>query len=541
MKRILIIISNILIIHLAFAQNLVQDGGFDSPNFCPEFDCDIFGCCGPWTTVGGIGNSPAILFSTAGTPNIDGIPNNHWCPDGNCILDGYSVQWNIPSGSGRYLLMTLGDYGTNHCRISNQLSSTLVCGNTYQIEFDVSRHDFYHGGTIQLVARFGTTDSWTGGDHTDDLEPKIDISSDETGGINNDEWRHVTFQYTVTACGGYNYFLLSTETPFTTIATKAVYIDNVSVTEVLNSTNCSSTKGCVDFTLISPHSSAYPLQITGLKNITQAKLEIQNSDHQIIRTIGPVVNPPNSMCWDGKDDNGADVGPAAYFITITLDNDCNTDWHNTYSFQKLDETTPYFSCTCNSSVSKPPQPCCSSTYTLSNVTLIDDPTISGSTLYSYNGNLTIGDGVNIPATVCGSTNMIDFQVDNYMDFDGQFNNINIETGALVNIDLIACRISHPSQDNSNDDANSSQDFTQIFKNNLKIYPNPASKSVTIETGMSGSFHLQITNVYSNQLMNSNIDGSLAQINISILSSGIYFVEVKDAKGISIGYGKLIVQ
>ena len=78
------------------------------------------------------------------------------------------------------------------------------------------------------------------------------------------------------------------------------------------------------------------------------------------------------------------------------------------------------------------------------------------------------------------------------------------------------------------------------KNNVQVYPNPATDKINI---ISDDYIEQITladltgkTVFSNR----NLNQSITQINVSSLNPGIYILRVTDRKGV-ISNTKIIIQ
>jgi len=67
---------------------------------------------------------------------------------------------------------------------------------------------------------------------------------------------------------------------------------------------------------------------------------------------------------------------------------------------------------------------------------------------------------------------------------------------------------------------------------LLIYPNPASSAITVESNASG--HLMIREVCGRQLLQRELTGASAEIDISGLKSGVYIVQVAGEKGVRSG-------
>jgi photosystem II stability/assembly factor-like uncharacterized protein len=67
---------------------------------------------------------------------------------------------------------------------------------------------------------------------------------------------------------------------------------------------------------------------------------------------------------------------------------------------------------------------------------------------------------------------------------------------------------------------------------LKIYPNPASNTITIETPTKG--HLNILNLNGKVILQQEITESKTTFDISILASGVYLVRVMSEKVVQVG-------
>jgi len=69
-------------------------------------------------------------------------------------------------------------------------------------------------------------------------------------------------------------------------------------------------------------------------------------------------------------------------------------------------------------------------------------------------------------------------------------------------------------------------------NNLKIYPNPSSTKVTIETPAKGQ--LFILNLNGQQLLQQEITGIKTQLDISNFSNGVYFLKATGERTVRFG-------
>ena len=70
------------------------------------------------------------------------------------------------------------------------------------------------------------------------------------------------------------------------------------------------------------------------------------------------------------------------------------------------------------------------------------------------------------------------------------------------------------------------------ENWLKLYPNPATRTITIETAIKGQ--LTIYNPGGQQLIVCQVTEPQTVIDISTLPSGVYVVKVVGEKGVQVG-------
>ncbi|TRZ75264.1 MAG: T9SS C-terminal target domain-containing protein [Bacteroidetes bacterium] len=70
---------------------------------------------------------------------------------------------------------------------------------------------------------------------------------------------------------------------------------------------------------------------------------------------------------------------------------------------------------------------------------------------------------------------------------------------------------------------------------IRIYPNPANNKIAIETDQfSDQGTLSVTNIHGQEILTQKIEGIKTEVQISNLTSGVYFVKIYSDKGISIG-------
>ncbi len=78
---------------------------------------------------------------------------------------------------------------------------------------------------------------------------------------------------------------------------------------------------------------------------------------------------------------------------------------------------------------------------------------------------------------------------------------------------------------------------QVFSHKIKIYPNPASTHITIETPFNGQ--VSIMNLQGQELLNHQITEPKTRIDISTLPSGVYLIKATGKRVVQVG--KIIKQ
>jgi polyhydroxybutyrate depolymerase len=70
----------------------------------------------------------------------------------------------------------------------------------------------------------------------------------------------------------------------------------------------------------------------------------------------------------------------------------------------------------------------------------------------------------------------------------------------------------------------------LSENSFKIYPNPTSNQVTIETDEQAEYQVQIIDLQGKMMLKSNIIGSQKTLDVADLPNGIYVIRVSSEKG-----------
>jgi hypothetical protein len=77
-------------------------------------------------------------------------------------------------------------------------------------------------------------------------------------------------------------------------------------------------------------------------------------------------------------------------------------------------------------------------------------------------------------------------------------------------------------------------LTDLYSNpnHLKLYPNPTSTNITIETTAKG--HLCIPNLNGKELLHQEITPPSVTLDVSSLPTGVYFVRLTGEKSVQVG-------
>jgi hypothetical protein len=70
-------------------------------------------------------------------------------------------------------------------------------------------------------------------------------------------------------------------------------------------------------------------------------------------------------------------------------------------------------------------------------------------------------------------------------------------------------------------------------NKLTIHPNPASSSISIETGISGIYNIEITSLNGQSIFSKEMKGTSHQIDLSSFRKGVYFITIRSKDFVTI--------
>ena len=169
--------------------------------------------------------------------------------------------------------------------------------------------------------------------------------------------------------------------------------------------------------------------------------------------------------------------------------------------------------------------------TLENLTYVSGwPTVAGiatTTVFASKG------GESISIRLYSNCNLQSKQTPNYVfnltGFVGQIDNTSPYTSSYVLI---------PRDSN---DLQNAVGITEIQKNTMNIYPNPANNKVNITGNFSNNAELRIYNLLGNLVYNQIITSSTSTIDVSEYKKGVYVVNIYDKSGGKSITEKLIIQ
>jgi hypothetical protein len=252
------------------------------------------------------------------------------------------------------------------------------------------------------------------------------------------------------------------------------------------------------------------------------------------------INPSNTFNWNGIVGSNSSLNPALYLLTMKYKNNCNTI-EKSIPVEVLDDIdysafpTNYFE---NNSVIKPssfqcfydnyfpayyaPLPCCSTSLDLN----YSNGYIDGNQTFEAAGNIYLGDGL----TVLPNSN-INFYANETIEvnpgvvIDG--------TSSVVTLENLNCapqRVGIINNPISTSSENLSQSILnkKTFSGNstISVFPNPASKSITISSSEELK-NILVFNLFGEQIFTNNNPGkNNLEIATDQLSNGVYIFSIQ---------------
>ncbi|TXB63719.1 T9SS type A sorting domain-containing protein, partial [Vicingus serpentipes] len=71
---------------------------------------------------------------------------------------------------------------------------------------------------------------------------------------------------------------------------------------------------------------------------------------------------------------------------------------------------------------------------------------------------------------------------------------------------------------------------EVVLYDIRIYPNPASETLIIETANLEVDQVRLINILGETLVSDRVNNSIIKMNVSEFSMGVYFVQLVDTKG-----------
>jgi hypothetical protein len=252
------------------------------------------------------------------------------------------------------------------------------------------------------------------------------------------------------------------------------------------------------------------------------------------------INPSNTFNWNGIVGSNSSLNPALYLLTMKYKNNCNTI-EKSIPVEVLDDIdysafpTNYFE---NNSVIKPssfqcfydnyfpayyaPLPCCSTSLDLN----YSNGYIDGNQTFEAAGNIYLGDGLKVlPNSNINFYANETIEVNPGVVIDG--------TSSVVTLENLNCApqrvgiINNPILTTSE---NLSQSILnkKTFSGNstISVFPNPASKSITISSSEELK-NILVFNLFGEQIFTNNNPGkNNLEIATDQLSNGVYIFSIQ---------------
>ena len=70
-------------------------------------------------------------------------------------------------------------------------------------------------------------------------------------------------------------------------------------------------------------------------------------------------------------------------------------------------------------------------------------------------------------------------------------------------------------------------------NSVSVYPNPANESITVLTDGLNMTKVELMNIAGQIISSTEVNSTLVKVDVSTVSSGVYFVKVFSAEGTAV--------
>jgi hypothetical protein len=287
------------------------------------------------------------------------------------------------------------------------------------------------------------------------------------------------------------------------------------------------------------------LTLYNLDNVNELTWEIQDINGNVVRTIGPLYNPPNTIAWDGRDNNGVNVTFGTYHWFLTVKNLCGSlPYEGTFGYNVhpdlndpllaplFDYTPipkPYIDCPYSfdySEHSRPPKECCALQPHLS----IQNQNIAGRWDYILLQTISAGPSVAVKA---GSDVL--FQAGTQISLLPGFT---VEPGTEFDAIIAGCtpggRMANPDlpvTSCASKQTTATRKAPEKKEAELIVYPNPSAGVFTLSATENSISKVCVVDLFGKVVREYSKPGSeVMNLDISEQPKGIYIVKVEQLDG-----------
>lgn len=221
----------------------------------------------------------------------------------------------------------IGGFNCYRTGIKQKLLKPLATNRTYRLSFDaVFKNDITEYSGAEITIQFD--------DNSNEVDPEIEEIFDilDTGGINNESWQPIVFEFTPNDCN-IDYIKLLRKSGTTG---GIILIDNISLKSICAEENrCDLTKFNEDNSNVwsnNIHSATEPLTFNGLAGVELATLLVYRNNTLVSNRS--FFRPLNQIFWDGKDNDGVDLPNSNYNYKLLIYTSCDCGFEKEDEFEK---------------------------------------------------------------------------------------------------------------------------------------------------------------------------------------------------------------